>query len=290
MWVTWVALGLTALAAVAGWRAALVARRRERRWRRYGLLAARLPGTVLVFDRRLRHVLAAGRGLDALGLSVHAQGRTPAELFDEATRQILEPAYRAALEGKESHVELPMNGRDWLVTISPAGRGAGVVVAADVTERKRRERRLTDLASRDALTGVWNTRRLGEELDWLLGGGGDGSLLLLDLDGFKHVNDTFGHDEGDRLLRSIAAAVQSQVRRNDVVARVGGDEFAVLLPGATPDHAARVAEKIESAVKALWPLGLRGGVSVGVASASEGLERADRAMYRSKRSRKRRAA
>jgi GGDEF domain-containing protein len=223
--VTWVALGLTALAAVAGWRAAFTARRRERRWRRYRLLAERLPGAVLVFDRRLRHVLAVGRGLEALGITAGAAGRTPADLFDEATCQILEPAYRAALDGCESQVELPLNDRDWVVTISPAGRGAGVLVAADVTERKRRERRLTELASRDPLTGVWNRRRLNEELDWLLRGGGHGSLLLLDLDGFKRVNDTLG----TRLRPACRSPLRAGTRRSDVGSR-RGDEFAVLLP------------------------------------------------------------
>lgn len=282
----WVALGLTALAAVAGWHAAFSARRRERRWRRYRLLAERLPGAVLVFDRRLRHVLAVGRGLEAFGIGSPTAHRSPRELFDETTWQILEPAYRAALEGRETHIDLPLGDRDWVVTVSPAGRGAGVVVASDVTDRKRRERRLTHLASRDALTGVWNRRRLDEEIDWLLRGGGDGALLLLDLDCFKRVNDTLGHDAGDRLLRSVAGAVQASVRRSDVVARVGGDEFAVLLPGATPAQAEIVAETIRAGVKAVWPPGLPGGVSVGLATAADGLDRADRAMYAAKRRRR----
>jgi diguanylate cyclase (GGDEF)-like protein len=160
-------------------------------------------------------------------------------------------------------------------------------VATDVTDRKRRERRLTELASKDALTGAWNRTRLAEELEWLTRGGRTGSLLVLDLDGFKGVDDVLGHAAGDELLRRVATAVQGCVRRADVVARLGGDEFAVLLTGATPEEARLVAAKIESAVGAVWPLGVRGGVSVGVSAAGVGagdaLGRADRAMYAAKR-------
>jgi diguanylate cyclase (GGDEF)-like protein len=289
MWVPWVVVGVAALTAIGAWRAARAARRNERHWRRYRHLAEHLPGAVLVFDRRLRHVLAAGRGLETLGGGVPVCGRTLAELFDEVTRQILEPAYRAALEGSESQVELPVNDRDWVVTVSPAGWDAGVLVAADVTDRKRRERRLTELATRDSLTGLWNRRRLDEELDRLAQVGSAGSLLVLDLDRFKLVNDTLGHGAGDRLLRSVAVAIQGCVRRSDLVARIGGDEFAVLLPGATTEEATRVAATIEAAVGAVWPLGVAGGVSIGIstagACAGDAQGRADRAMYAAKRSR-----
>jgi len=92
---------------------------------------------------------------------------------------------------------------------------------------------------------------------------GDRPLLLLDLDAFKDVNDALGHAAGDELLRRVVTAVQGCVRRADLVARLGGDEFAVLLPAAAPEEAAKVADKIRDAVDAVWPLGLRGGVSVG---------------------------
>jgi diguanylate cyclase (GGDEF)-like protein/PAS domain S-box-containing protein len=260
------------------------ARATKRQLAVYRVLAENMPPAVLVFDRRLRHVLASGRALSGLGLTpLSARGRTPRELFSDSVGQILEPAYRAALEGCESHIDLPYRDRDWVVTIAPAGEDAGVLVAADVTDRKRRERRLTELASRDPLTGSWNRRRLTEELEWLAQGGGTGALLLLDLDGFKGVNDVLGHDAGDELLRRAAVAVQGCVRRADVVARLGGDEFAVLLAGAAIDEAQSVAEKIRNAVVAIWPLGVPGGVSIGIADvgtgAAEALARADRAMY-----------
>jgi diguanylate cyclase (GGDEF)-like protein len=243
-----------------------------------------LPGAVLVFDRRLRHVQAYGRDVTAVagsptGLMLH-------ESFDPDVVAVFEPAYRAARDGEETRIELPLAGRDWLITVAPATRERGVLVATDVTERKRRERRLTELASSDPLTGLWNRRRFDEELDWLVQGGRAGTLLVLDLDGFKHVNDRLGHDAGDELLRTVARAVSGCVRRADLVARNGGDEFAVLLVGATPEEAGRVADKIRAAVAAVWPLGLSGGVSIGTASvggsAGDVVARADRAMYASK--------
>jgi diguanylate cyclase (GGDEF)-like protein len=240
---------------------------------------------MLVFDRRLRHSAALGRGVRAMG--VEPVGKTLHEAFPDDVCKVFSPAYRAVFDGLETQLELPVGGRDWLITVSPLGRGAGLLVATDVTDRKKRERRLTDLARRDALTGVWNARRLSEELDWLNRSGGAGALLALDLDGFKRVNDTLGHVAGDELLRRVATAVQSCIRRADLVVRMGGDEFAVLLAGATTAEAHEVAEKIRGAVAAVWPLGIRGGVSIGISAAGSGagdaVGRADRAMYADKR-------
>lgn len=265
-------------------RAGAQARRADRGLRAHQLLADGFPGAMLVFDRRLRHTAAFGRDVATMG--VDPVGRTLHEMLPAEACAVFEPAYRAAFDGRESQIELPLAGRDWVMTIAPLEGGMGLLVATDVTERKRRERRLTDLASRDTLTGSWNRRRLAEELEWLARGGGAGSLLLLDLNGFKGVNDTLGHDAGDELLRRVAHAVQGCVRRADVVARLGGDEFAVLLAGATPAEADRVAEKIRGAVAAVWPLGVRGGVSIGISAAGlgagEALARADRAMYAEK--------
>lgn len=260
--------------------------------------AQAFPGFLLVFDRRLRHTLAEGRGLAAF--EVELTGRTIREALPPDLCAILEPTYRAVFEGEASVLDLAVGERDYLVHVLPVRRGAGgissgLVVGHDVTERRRRESRLTALASRDTLTGLWNRRRLLEELEWLLrdaGAGGRlaGALLLLDLDGFKRVNDVLGHDAGDELLRRVARALEASVRRADLVARLGGDEFAVLLPGADVERGQGVAAKIATAVDSLWPVGTRGGVSVGVAAvgganrtATEALAAADRVMYVGKR-------
>ena len=224
-------------------------RHRVRRSPQHELLAYGFPGAMLVFDRRLRHSAALGRGVAAMG--VDPFGKTLHEAFPEDVCKVFSPAYRAALDGVETQLELPVGDRDWLITVSPLGREAGLLVATDVTVRKRRERRANDLAVRDDLTGAWNARRLNEELDWLNRSDGHAALLMLDLDGFKRVNDTLGHVAGDQLLRRVATAVQSCVRRADLVARTGGDEFAVVLAGASHEEARDVAEKIRGAVAAV---------------------------------------
>jgi diguanylate cyclase (GGDEF)-like protein len=265
-------------------------------------------GILLLFDRRLRHTLADGRGLGRFGLErALVEGKRLHDIFPPEICAILEPAYRAALEGRETSLELPYASRDHLFRVGPVrGRAGevsgGVVVTQDVTDRKQRELRLNELASRDALTGLWNRRRLAEELEWLLGetartGRTAGSLLLVDLDGFKQVNDTLGHEAGDELLRTVARKLELLVRRTDVVARLGGDEFAILLAGAAPGAAARVAAKISSGIDEVWPRAVEGGASIGIAAVGDGnwsvtdvLGRADRAMYEVKQAERLRPA
>lgn len=122
------------------------------------------------------------------------------------------------------------------------------------------------LASRDALTGLRNHRdfheRVDEELERLRRHEGRLALLLIDLDGFKSVNDQSGHAAGDRLLRRAGRAIESACRSSDVAFRVGGDEFAVILPGAGHDEASEVIERLTAAVDAVDP---RTTASVGAA-------------------------
>jgi diguanylate cyclase (GGDEF)-like protein/PAS domain S-box-containing protein len=122
----------------------------------------------------------------------------------------------------------------------------------DVTERRGMEERLRYLADHDALTGLINRRRFEEELERHLVQsrryGMTGALLVLDLDGFKAVNDNFGHRAGDDVLRAVAAVLRQRLRESDVLARVGGDEFSVLLPRAGAKDAERVCQSIEEAI------------------------------------------
>ena len=108
--------------------------------------------------------------------------------------------------------------------------------------RKRMEASVQRLADHDPLTDLWNRRRFEEELRRQVARcqryGEKAALLVMDLDGFKAVNDSFGHKVGDDLLKLVAAALQRRVRGTDAVARLGGDEFAVLLGNVSPDQAA----------------------------------------------------
>ena len=141
----------------------------------------------------------------------------------------------------------------------------------------------------DPLTGLGNRRALDSEIP-----AGDYALLSLDLDFFKRVNDTFGHASGDEVLRRAAAAIGSSVREGDLVYRLGGEEFLVVLPRATADLATHIAERIRSAIATLDLTGhapdghisLSVGVSTATSSSANSfvdvLARADAALYASK--------
>ena len=167
-------------------------------------------------------------------------------------------------------------------------------VTRDITERKTFEAELRNLAVTDTLTGVWNRRHGTELLTADLSARRPGqalSLLMLDIDHFKTINDTFGHQAGDHVLIEIASRLRTSLRGSDMVARWGGEEFVVLLRDCALPDALRLAEDIRAAIAEL-PFGAMGSltVSVGVAEARAGedlttwLERADQALYRAKRS------
>ena len=175
-----------------------------------------------------------------------------------------------------------------------------VGVFQDITRRKRLEGELRRLADDDALTGLHNLRLLHRELEHALAAARrhrePGAVLLLDLDGFKAVNDRHGHQAGDELLIAIAGALRARVRESDVLARLGGDEFAVLLPRASEEDAARVSETLAEIVDGVCvereDALLRVTASIGVATfrgapgecVGSLLAAADAAMYAVKRS------
>jgi diguanylate cyclase (GGDEF)-like protein/PAS domain S-box-containing protein len=172
-------------------------------------------------------------------------------------------------------------------------------VINDVTERKRAEITARLQATRDMLTGLLNRRGFDQALASCFERhrrepGLDLALLLIDLDFFKQVNDTHGHEAGDIVLRSVAALLEKTVRRTDQVGRLGGDEFAVLLPGVDdPAHAEQIAAAIIAGLQTPIAIGegleARIGGSIGITfaggesdSLAAMLRRADEAMYAAK--------
>ena len=168
-------------------------------------------------------------------------------------------------------VELRSGGRHELALVSAEGRRVWALVAAnpmldafgnylgvlamvtDITDRKAMETRLQHLADHDHLTGIFNRRRLLEELDEQLRmaarTGRGGAALVIDLDHFKFINDTRGHQAGDNVLRAVSEVLRSRLRSTDVVARLGGDEFALVLPEVAATEAMRVAQRAARAAR-----------------------------------------
>jgi diguanylate cyclase (GGDEF)-like protein len=163
-------------------------------------------------------------------------------------------------------------------------------LARDLEARRKAAR---DLATRDALTGLSNRRGFNEALDAAFASGSDLSLLYLDLDDFKQVNDRFGHATGDQLLLCVAQRLAHIVGPNDHVARLGGDEFVILRPGHTSrSELSDLATRIHQRVTLPYGLGdveARVGLSIGIASRTGAMNgpsdlvgSADAALYRAK--------
>jgi len=184
----------------------------------------------------------------------------------------------------------------WSPITDDCGRVTGVsVIARDITDRKQLQEQLVHQALHDPLTGLANRALLGDRLEHALARpmrpGATVAVLLIDLDDFKDVNDSLGHDAGDDLLTIIAARLQGHARAGDTVARLGGDEFALLLEDTNAAEAVRMAEVLLEALAR--PVVLRGrdlvptasiGIAIAAGEDAETLLRnADTAMYAAKR-------
>lgn len=242
-------------------------------------------------------------------------GYTRAALLGRQAFELVHPDDRAATREQAARVmagELQRHFRNryrhqdgrwvdiqWSARWEPE-HGVRVAIGREVTELRRAERELEHLATHDALTGLHNRHRLERELQRLIerssGEGNAFSLLYIDLDGFKDVNDRGGHEVGDKVLRDVAARLRQGLRQSDILARVGGDEFVALLPGCgTPALARKVADTVRARLRTSYPLpdgAIELDASFGVACFPEHgadpgalLAHADRAMYAVKRER-----
>jgi diguanylate cyclase (GGDEF)-like protein/PAS domain S-box-containing protein len=181
-----------------------------------------------------------------------------------------------------------------LSPVETAGERLVLGVVRDVTERKRLEKEMRQLALSDPLTALGNYRRLQEafetETKWSRRTGRPFALLLLDLDGLKKINDTYGHAVGSRALVRIANVLRAECRAIDTAARHGGDEFAVILPDTNAEGAKELASRLASPLANDAedpPVSFSYGVAV-YAGNQETLDHllavADRALYAMKRS------
>ena len=269
----------------------------------HGLCMFDAEQRLLVWNRRYLEIFGlpddavhVGMGQRAIIETLVALGRYKRG----ATVDAISEGTRTSLTGDGSKAVLRelADGRVIAVTHRPMVGGGWVATFEDVTERRRNEARIIHMARHDGLTDLPNRTRLreiGAELIAALRTDAEAPLavLMLDLDRFKPVNDSFGHAVGDALLRAVAERLRGHVRGHDVVARLGGDEFAVLSRVEDAAGAAVLAERLIETVAA--PYALDGitveiGMSVGIALA-EGdirhdierlLKEADLALYEAK--------
>ena len=180
-----------------------------------------------------------------------------------------------------------------------------VWIYEDVTRQKQLEAQLIQLAERDPLTNLYNRRRFHEEIDRIIADASrrkaHAGLLAIDLDGFKPINDEYGHQAGDEVLIKLAEEVGATVRRNEIFFRVGGDEFAILAPDADEEEMVGLARRVSGKISDMRFLfsgrDVRITASLGIAlyprhaaSSEDIIARADSAMYQAKLSGKNRWA
>nr|WP_258734995.1 EAL domain-containing protein [Ancylobacter mangrovi] len=234
-------------------------------------------------------------------------GRTGAVIVPDSWRRIYEAELTRLHQGKKLELAdrtvelsgLREDGTEFPAefSLSTWGEGGETSVGAivrDISERRRNEERLFRLASLDPLTDLPNRGAWRDCLTDTLAAETPATIILLDLDGFKEVNDALGHSAGDAVLKEVAARLKLACEDAIIIARLGGDEFVALLPGDDPQYAATFADQLVSIVSCPYEFAgekVEVGVSIGVALTpahsarpEELLSAADLALYRAKAS------
>lgn len=243
-----------------------------------------------------RHFGRAGTHLVTILRARIAAGTSAGE---DPTAYLRERLSTAALGVSSSATHHLNNGRVLSVTHKAMADGGWVTMHKDITELHNMQAELAHQAYHDSLTGLPNRNLLYQHLGQAfetLEPDGSFAVLCLDLDGFKAINDSMGHASGDKLLKQVACRLRECVGETGVVGRMGGDEFAVLHPGGTPESALALAKSILEAIRRPFEIddhAVLVGVSVGIAmaprdgqSADKLLKSGDLALYSIKRGRR----
>jgi diguanylate cyclase (GGDEF)-like protein len=262
-----------------------------------------------VFDADYRLVLSNRRYAEIYGLKPEqvTSGTTLRQIIeyrtnngllaDKSPDELVDAMLRRRLDANfEQFYSQLSDGRCIAITVQPMVDGGTVTTHQDITEQRRSEAKITHMALHDALTGLPNRVLLNERLEHALARSKRGEIVathMLDLDHFKNVNDTLGHAAGDKLLQIVTNRMRALLRETDTIARMGGDEFAVMQIGISqPSDATALACRIIEALSV--PYDVEGhqvviGTSIGIAlgptdgaNPDQIMRNADLALYRAK--------
>ena len=260
-------------------------------------LLAAVPDTIFRFNRQ--GVLLDFRlGREPVSWILPAAGGSSisAVMSPQMAQNILRHALLAEQSGGIMEFEYSVgDGTAWEVRIGTSGRGEFLAIVRNVTERREMQSRLEYLSMHDALTGLFNRYRFEQEMFRLSKGGGRAGMIICDVDGLKFINDSLGHEAGDALLKTTGTILREVFAAEDIAARVGGDEFAILLPNRSHSEVEQDCRRLQKSVDShnRENPGLPLSISIGFAASSEELaemsslyKEADNYMYREKLHRK----
>ncbi|WP_160725418.1 sensor domain-containing protein [Bacillus sp. USDA818B3_A] len=265
-------------------------------------------------DSQFTYVLANEPAKKFSRITSEAYGKPVSEVLPPEVYQVIKDKYFQVLSTKKpvkyEDKFILATPRDhsnnhivyWESTVTPVVNQEGecthlLAVVRDVTERKKYEKQLEHLAHHDNLTGLPNRtyffQKLKEEMELSKQTHTSLAVFYLDVDHFKEINDTLGHDIGDELLKEFTKRIKTCIREEDMFARLGGDEFVILLTGLSDENIIEIAKRILTSVKRTWTVNnhrINISTSIGIAFYSHLnhdekslLKHADNALYQAKK-------
>ena len=249
-------------------------------------------------EGKLVFTLSEGKIAEKIGFVTEAiYNKEVKDFFPENVVFIMEENFIEASQGKSVNFEMNLSNIDFLVYLSPIVKDNQVIevvgTAMDITERKKSEQLINHMAFHDSLTGLPNRTRFQERFTETLQVAKEKeenfSILFIDLDRFKNINDTLGHRVGDLLLIAVSERLLETIGQDDIVSRIGGDEYVILLPNSDEEKAADIAKRIIDQLSSSFTFGNYEmyitpsiGISIFPKDGEDLLKNADAAMYQAK--------
>lgn len=267
----------------------------------FKLLSEQLPEAVLVSDEKIIYTNPAFEKMLAYS-SKYLEDKTFYDLLDEKNKKLLKENLELLISSKKSQIEFLLsikrknNEEIWINIKTKAifenEKTIYINVIKDITTSKIEREKLEKLASIDLLTSIYNRRKFEELFDREYKRSkrykSELSIIFFDIDYFKKINDTYGHDVGDVILKEVSSTITKNLRETDIFARWGGEEFIILLPETNSNKAFEVAENIRIAIlNTNFKDVKRVTISLGITQLKQELQksflkRADQALYKAK--------